>query len=74
MNAHPILLQKKYVRIIELFAQEKQLTLDVALEIFYHSEVYKFMREGCSDMHCMSDLYLVEDLANEYDLKYGNHS
>lgn len=74
MNAHPVLLQKKYARIIELFAKEKQLTLDAALEIFYHSQVYEFMREGCSDMHCMSDLYLVEELANEYDLKCRKHS
>ena len=68
MNANPILLQKKYARIVELFAKEKQLTLDVALEFFYHSEVYELMREGCSDMHCMSDLYLVEELNDEYDL------
>ena len=68
MNANPILLQKKYARIVELFAKEKQLTLDAALEFFYHSEVYELMREGCSDMHCMSDLYLVEELNDEYDL------
>ncbi len=69
MNANPILLQKKYARIIELFAKEMQLTLDAALDIFYHSEVYELMREGCSDMHCMSDLYLVEELTDEYTLK-----
>lgn len=67
MNAHPILLQKKYARIIELFAKEKQLSLDAALEIFYSSEVYELMREGCSDMHCMSDLYLVAELKGEAD-------
>lgn len=69
MNAHPVLLQKKYARIIELFAKEKQLTLDAALGFFYHSEVYELMREGCSDMHCMSDLYLLEELVEEYGLK-----
>lgn len=69
MNAHPILLQKKYARIIELLAKEKQLTLDEALELFYHSQVYELMREGCSDMHCMSDLYLVEEITDEVGIK-----
>ena len=25
------------------------------------------MRDGVSDMHCMSDLYLAEELKEEYD-------
>ena len=69
MNAHPILLQKKYARIVELFAKEKQFTLDAALAFFYHSQVYELMREGCSDMHCMSDFYLVEELMEEFESK-----
>lgn len=66
MNANPILLQKKYARVIELFAKENQLTLDTALDFFYHSELYQLMHEGSSDMHCMSDQYLVQDLTTEY--------
>lgn len=62
---------KKYARIIELFAKEKQLTLNEALEIFYSSDVYELMREGCSDMHCMSDLYLVAELKEEVESKRG---
>lgn len=31
------------------------------IENFYHSEVYKLMRDGVSDMHCMSDAYLAEE-------------
>ena len=27
------------------------------------------MRDGVSDMHCMSDLYLAEELKDEYDSK-----
>ena len=27
------------------------------------------MRDGVSDMHCMSDLYLAEELKEEYDSK-----
>ena len=66
MNANPILLQKKYARIVELFAKEKNISIDKALEIFYHSEVYQLMRDGISDLHCMSDGYLVDELEMEY--------
>lgn len=66
MNANPILLQKKYVRIIELFANRKGISLDTSLDFFYHSQVYQLMREGVSDMHCMSDGYLTDELEMEY--------
>ncbi len=69
MNAHPILLQKKYCRIIQRFAAQRGLSLDAALGFFYHSMTYQLMREGISDMHCMSDGYLTEDLNREYAKK-----
>ena len=62
MTANPILLQKKYCRVIELFAKQQGLSLDAALDFFYYSQVYQLIREGVSDMHCMSDQYLAEDL------------
>lgn len=65
--ANPILLQKKYARVIECFAKKQGLSLDEALDLFYRSEVYQLMREGVSDMHCMSDLYLAEELRLEYE-------
>lgn len=68
MTANPILLQKKYARITELFAKENKLTLDKALDMFYQSQTYQLMREGVSDMHCMSDKYLSRELAMEYNL------
>lgn len=69
MNAHPVLLQKKYARIVALFAKEQGLSLDEALDFFYHSMTYQLMREGVADMHCMSDGYLTEDLEREYAQK-----
>lgn len=65
MNANPVLLQKKYVRVVALFAEKNQISLDEALKIFYKSELYELVSEGCSDMHCMSDDYLVEELMIE---------
>jgi len=66
LKASPVLLQKKYTRVIELFAKINHLSLDEALTFFYQSEVYVLMREGISDMHCMSDSYLARELTEEY--------
>ena len=69
MTANLILLQKKYSRVIECFAKQQGLSLDVALDFFYHSQVYQLIRDGVSDMHCMSDTYLAEELKQEYEEK-----
>ena len=65
MLAHPVLLQKKYARVIALYAQKEHIGLDAALQKFYHSVTYKLMKDGISDMHCMSDDYLTEELQAE---------
>lgn len=70
MNANPILLQKKYTRVIEKFAEKEGLSLDNALGFFYNSEVYRLVRDGVSDMHCMSDEYLADELMIEYQEKH----
>lgn len=62
MLANPILLQKKYARIVVEYAKERNKTIEEALDYFYHSDVYILMSQGISDMHCMSDAYLVEEL------------
>ena len=67
MTANPILLQKKYSRVIACFAKQQGLSLDEALNFFYHSQVYQLVRDGVSDMHCMSDRYLAEELEQEYN-------
>ena len=54
---------------IECFAKQQGLSLDAALDFFYHSEVYQLIRDGVSDMHCMSDAYLADELELEYQAK-----
>lgn len=66
MNANPILLQKKFARVIELFASQVDITLDEGLDFFYRSTLYRLVKDGVSDLHCMSDDYLAEDLEEEY--------
>ena len=67
MTANPILLQKKYARVVEMFANEVGISLDEALRFFYNSKLYDLVKNGVSDMHCMSDGYLADDLKEEYD-------
>ena len=45
MNANPVLLQKKYARIVEKFAEKTNIPLKEALDIFYHSKLYELMSE-----------------------------
>lgn len=53
---------------IEQFAKDIGVSLDEALDFFYRSDVYRLMRDGVSDMHCMSDAYLAEELEIEYGM------
>lgn len=69
LTANPILLQKKYTRVIACFSQMQNLSLDDALCFFYRSTLYRLMCEGVSDLHCMSDRYLAEELMLEYQEK-----
>lgn len=66
MNANPTLLQMKYARIVKFFSEKAGLSLYDALAFFYYSDLYQLVSKGISDMHCMSDAYLVEDLMEEY--------
>ena len=65
MNANPTLLQMKYARIVEKFADKRGINLDKVLDIFYKSDLYLMMSRGIADMHCRSDEYLVEELIDE---------
>lgn len=65
MQANPILLQRKYARIVKLFAEQTGFTYEQALDFFYNSKTFELMSEGVADMHCMSDEYLADELLIE---------
>lgn len=65
MQANPILLQRKYARIVKLFAELAGLTYEQALDAFYNSKTFELISEGVADMHCFSDDYLAEELMIE---------
>ena len=66
MKANKTLLRMLYARVIVLFAEKASISIEEALDFFYHSVEYQLLRDGVSDLHCMSDDYLAEDLLEEY--------
>lgn len=69
MKANPTLLRMKYGRIVERFAELANLPLEDALAFFYDSKTYELISQGISDMHCLSDYYLADELMIEYQSK-----
>ena len=62
MTASKNLLRIKFTRVIEAYAARTGCSLDEALDRFYRSQTYELMRDGVSNMHCMSDEYLVDEI------------
>lgn len=70
MEANKTILQMKYARIIQIFAQQVHVSLENALEFFYESYVYRMMNEGIADMHCRSDGYIAGLLKEEWSASH----
>ena len=66
MQADKTLLQMKYARVVALFAVQQGLSMEDALDFFYHSETYQELREGIADLHCRSDQHVTDELTLEY--------
>ncbi len=65
MLANKIILQRKYARIVQMFAEKSELSYEEALGMFYDSKTFELISEDVADMHCMSDEYLVDELIME---------
>ena len=65
MTADKTLLQMKYARIIFLLAKKANVTEEKAMELFYASKTYALISKGVSDLHCLSDAYLAEEILLE---------
>ena len=66
MQADKTLLQMKYARVVAMFAAQQNISMEEALDFFYHSETYQELREGIADLHCRSDQYVADELIAEY--------
>ena len=69
MEANPIILQQKYARIVQLFANKAGYSYEQALRMFYDSKTFELISEGVADMHCLSDEYLTDELCIEYNIQ-----
>jgi len=65
MTANRTLLWRKYAHVINALSIRQSIDLKEAMDIFYKSYTYQEMREGISDMHCRSDMYLAEEIVQE---------
>ena len=70
MLADKTLLQMKYSRVVALFADQQGLSMEDALDFFYHSVTYRELCEGIADLHCRSDQYVADELSAEYRGSY----
>lgn len=66
MQVDKTLLQMKYARVVAMFAAQQNISMEDALDFFYHSETYQELREGIADLHCRSDQYVADELTLEY--------
>ena len=59
------ILEAKYARIIEEVSKMYSISLEAAMDMFYHSDTMQLMEEGIADLHCRSDKYLAEEVWRE---------
>ncbi|WP_294349796.1 hypothetical protein [uncultured Clostridium sp.] len=69
MEAHRVLLQSLYKKIILRFSKITGKDLEESMDLFYKSETYELISHGIGDMHCKGEVYLTDELMLEYGLK-----
>lgn len=60
--ARQIVLDMKIARIISIYSEEHNVSLEEATNIYYTSATAKKIEEGIADLHCRSDKYLADEL------------
>lgn len=68
MQANRIILDMKYARIIEILAENLNITREEAMDLFYSSPMFDLIDKGVADMHCRSDQYLADEIIKEAEL------
>lgn len=74
MDSRQIILQAKYARIIAGIAQRLGVSLDEAMDRFFHSVTFTMIDKGVADLHCRSDIYLVDEFCLEVGEKTDAHA
>ncbi len=60
-----IVLDMKIARIIAIYSEEYNVSLEEATDLFYNSVTAQLIEEGVADLHCRSDRYLADELRIE---------
>lgn len=71
-QANETLLQMKYARIVTGLSRRLGVDSRRALQLFYESDTYTYLRQKIGDLHCMSDAYLIDEFMIEYMNKQGS--
>ncbi|MDE6823320.1 MAG: DUF3791 domain-containing protein [Duncaniella sp.] len=69
MEGLQTILQMKYARIVNGIAEKLGISLEEALDRMYNSETFKLIDGKIADLHCRSDLYLIDEFINEWKEK-----
>lgn len=67
MSGKQIVLQMKYARIIEGISAKLSIPLEEALDKVYTSDTFKLIEANVADLHCRSDLYLIDEFIREWE-------
>ena len=65
MDDKQTILQAKYARIIKCIAGRLNISLEEAMDSFYHSQTFQLIDKEIADLHCRSDLYLIDEYCIE---------
>lgn len=65
MDDKQTILQAKYARIINGIANKLHISLEDAMNGFYHSKTFQMIDSGVANMHCRSDIYLIDEYCQE---------
>ena len=57
----------KYARIIKGIAEQLDISLEKAMDKFYHSVTFQMIQNGVADLHRRSDQYLIDEFLIEYN-------
>ena len=69
MEGRQIILQMKYARLIDGIAKQQQISREEAMDRFYHSDTFQMIQDGVAELHCRSDLYLIDEFILEWKEK-----
>lgn len=57
-----IVLDMKIARIIAIYSEEHDVSLEEAADIYYKSTTAQLIEDGIADLHCRSDRYIADEL------------